>query len=264
MKTYFCFSDVHSFFDELAGALENKGFDINNPDHILVMCGDMFDRGHDPLGVYNFLRSLPRERRILIRGNHEILLKDLVDRGYAEWHDQSNGTYYTLFYLAGTSYDEITDTYYQQAYHEFTDDTIHQDQLRKEYYDKLKSVFKTDIIKEILDWIASDEWVNYWESEHYIFCHSWIPTNQQIDWEKSKWMGEIVITAEFYRDDWRNATQDEWNDAMWGCPWRKAKSKLNGTGKTIVCGHWHTSDFFNNLTKQRKGKYECPIFKSKR
>ena len=35
-------------------------------------------------------------------------------------------------------------------------------------------------------------------------------------------------------------------------------------GKTIVCGHWHTSDFFNHLTKQHKELYDCPIFKSKK
>ena len=51
---------------------------------------------------------------------------------------------------------------------------------------------------------------------------------------------------------------------MWGCPWKKAKEKLNQTGKTIICGHWHTSDFFNNLTKQKKNKYNCPLFISKR
>lgn len=42
---------------------------------------------------------------------------------------------------------------------------------------------------------------------------------------------------------------------------------LNKTGKTIVCGHWHTADFFNNL-KNLKKKYDLyesnPIFVSKK
>lgn len=51
--------------------------------------------------------------------------------------------------------------------------------------------------------------------------------------------------SEEYNPDWRNATQEEWEEARWGCPWKKVD--LNKTGKTIVCGHWHTSDFWNNL-----------------
>lgn len=264
MKKYFVVSDIHSFYDELLEALIKKGFDVNNQDHILVCCGDIFDRGKKPLEVYKFLKGLPKERRILIRGNHEILLKELVERGYAEWHDESNGTYKTLFYLAGLDKDKITEEYYKQAFASEKYDPVHEDQLRREYEEKLNSVFKTDLIKEILDWIASDEWVNYWETDKYIFCHAWIPLNQQIDWELSRKTGYMEVEAEFYREDWRNATQTEWEDAMWVCPWKKAKDKLNQTGKTIVCGHWHTSDFFNHLTKQRKGKYECPIFNSKR
>ena len=264
MKKYFVISDMHSFYDEMISCLNKKGFDINNQDHILVVCGDMFDRGHKPLEVYKFLRGLPKERRILIRGNHETLLRELVERGHAEWHDESNGTYRTLFYLAGLDKDQITDDYYKQAFLGGEFDPLHEATLRKEYEEKLNSVFHTDIIKEILAWIASDEWVNYWETDKYIFCHAWIPLSQQIDWNLSRKTGYLEVEAEFYREDWRNATQTEWEDAMWFCPWKKAKEKLNQTGKTIVCGHWHTSDFYNNLTKQRKGKYECPIFNSKR
>lgn len=69
-----------------------------------------------------------------------------------------------------------------------------------------------------------------------------------------------------YREDWRNATQDEWNDAMWPCPWEQAKAGLNKTGKTIVCGHRYTSDFYNHLTKSlsKKDIKDNPIFKSKK
>ena len=89
-----CFisSDIHSFFDEWQTALLKSGFDIHNPEHVIVVLGDIFDRGTQPLQVYYFLKALPKERRILIRGNHEILLKELVERGYAESHDYHNGT----------------------------------------------------------------------------------------------------------------------------------------------------------------------------
>ena len=56
-------------------------------------------------------------------------------------------------------------------------------------------------------------------------------------------------------------------NSTWGCPWKLAKAGLNKTGKTIVCGHWHTADFFNNL-KNLKIKYDVyknnPIFISKK
>jgi hypothetical protein len=32
-----------------------------------------------------------------------------------------------------------------------------------------------------------------------------------------------------------------WEEAMWGNPFFKAQDGLNGTGKTIVFGHWHCS-----------------------
>ena len=36
MKKYFVFGDVHSFYDELMAALSEKGFDINNPNHLVI------------------------------------------------------------------------------------------------------------------------------------------------------------------------------------------------------------------------------------
>ncbi len=68
MKKYFITSDTHSFYNELIEELNNKGFDVNNKDHIIIMCGDLFDRGSESLKLYEFIKSLPKERRILIRG----------------------------------------------------------------------------------------------------------------------------------------------------------------------------------------------------
>lgn len=264
MKRYFISSDIHSFFDEWQKALIKKGFDVNNPEHIIVIVGDIFDRGTQPLEIYNFLKKLPIERRILIRGNHEILLKDLIKRQIEESYDISNGTLDTLYYIAGfsSSQDEVNNYYTELFFAK--DDENKENQIRHEYEVRRRQIWK-GLVKEIIAWIDSNEWVNYWETNNYIFTHSWIPLNEYINWEKSRVYGYIIKDKEdSYREDWRNATQDEWNDAMWGCPWRKAKDKLNQTGKTIVCGHWHTSDFFNHLTKQYKEKFDCPIFKSKR
>jgi len=45
---YFVSSDIHGHFDEWMNSLAAKGFDINNPQHKIVLCGDIFDRGHQP------------------------------------------------------------------------------------------------------------------------------------------------------------------------------------------------------------------------
>lgn len=40
-KKLFISSDIHGFFDEWSVALKEAGFDIDNPDHIIVVLGDL-------------------------------------------------------------------------------------------------------------------------------------------------------------------------------------------------------------------------------
>lgn len=254
MKKYFCVSDIHSFYTELITALHKNGFDENNQDHVLVVLGDVFDRGTETLQVYHFLRSLPKDRLILIRGNHELLYLDLLTKHFPESYDFSNGTVRTFCAIAGFD-EEVLQLYYwyKQARIE-NKEPYEYSSKPQEYW---KQIQETVAMSDVTKWLQSDDWVNYFETDKYIMVHSWIPFKQVV-------RDYYYIESLGYRDDWRNATSVEWEDAMWGCPWSKAKEGWNQTGKTIVCGHWHTSDFFNNLTKQRKGKYECPIFKSKK
>ena len=254
MKRYFITSDIHSFYTPLMKELTKKGFDELNPEHVLVVCGDVFDRGNETLEVYNFLRSLPKERLILIRGNHELLYKELLNKYFPESHDYSNGTVKTFCQIAGFEPNVLDRHYwYRQAFLENVDYYTNYSNYPQEYWKQIQEIVDTS---EVTKWIESDAWVNYWETEHYIFVHSYIPLQQALKMYYVEDLG--------YREDWRNATDTEWEDAMWGCPWSKAKEGWNKTGKTIVCGHWHTSDFFNHLTKQKKSVYDCPIFKSKR
>jgi hypothetical protein len=108
MAKLFCVSDVHGFYNELKAALDAVGFDHNNEEHWLITCGDHFDRGSQPIEVMNYLNSLPR--KVLVKGNHESLLRDLCDRGYPGGHDYSNGTFDTVCELGnaglGNSFDE--------------------------------------------------------------------------------------------------------------------------------------------------------------
>ena len=270
-KTYFVSSDIHGYFDEWMNALSEAGFDKENSNHILIVLGDIFDRGRQPLEIYNFLRNLPKERRILVRGNHEQLLKELVNRGFAESHDYHNGTVDTIFQLNGYHGEKDFDHRYFKELAEkgLNFGTNEYQNFETKWRNKRKRLLANKIIQEILAWIDSDEWCNYYETGRYIFVHSYIPLKQYIDIEKSYEFGYFVKYKEDdFREDWRNATEEEWDDAKWGCPWQYEKRGLNKTGKTIVCGHWHTSDFFNNLLyKNDKSKHldvrvSNPIFKS--
>ena len=258
MKKYFIVSDIHSFYTPFIIELvdnERSGFDINNPNHILVVLGDVFDRGFETIELYNFLMKIPKERRIMIRGNHEQLYIELLSKEFPDGYDFSNGTVRTFCQIAG--YDEkMLDRKYWYVKSIVEGRKINVPQMIQSTWLRIRSAVKQS---EITEWIKSDEWVNYFELKDYICVHSWIPTQQRL-------VDNYYVEEIGYRDDWRNATQTEWNDATWGCPWSKAFSGWNKTGKTIVCGHWHTSDFFNHLGGKHKkhGVYDCPIFKSKK
>ena len=60
----FCVSDIHSFLEPLKKSLNDAGFDKNNPEHYLLVCGDCFDRGNESEELLYFLMSL--ERKILV------------------------------------------------------------------------------------------------------------------------------------------------------------------------------------------------------
>lgn len=138
MPKLFVTSDIHSYYDELIAALNDAGFDKNNEDHYLVVCGDCFDRGPDSVKVWRYLRDLPR--KILIKGNHEQLILDCCERGYPGQHDISNGTAKTIFHLGyGNEFEDMC----------------------KYTLEKIRPFI--------------DDMVNYFETKNYIFVHSWIP-----------------------------------------------------------------------------------------
>lgn len=195
MPKFFVTSDIHSAYTPLKRALDEKGFDPNNENHWLVVCGDAFDRMDESNEVLHFLMSL--ERKILVRGNHDYLLEECCMREFPEWHDVSNGTKKTIEDLGGAGYGRPFDECCQITWN------------------------RTARYRHLLR--------NYFETQNYIFVHSWIPViSQNGSYHK-------------YDEEWRIATQNRWDDAMWGNPFEMADMGLNQTGKTIVFGHFHTS-----------------------
>ena len=270
-KKYFICSDIHSFYTPFRKALKEAGFNPKTKSHILVILGDLFDRGEEAVPLYNFITSLPKERRILVRGNHEYLLRELYTRGFAHKYDISNGTLGTLYQFIGlpSNYPAICreNFFREMARSNLNFGDAKFQEARKQYFDQLDELeyklYHNMFAQSILDWIFSDEWINIFETKHYLFVHSFIPLNK-----KEIELDGIHMDVEYsYKDNWRlESTEEEWEDATWGCPWSLyQQGLLDKEGKTLVCGHWHTSDFWNKLSPKTYGKLDVrkdnPLFR---
>jgi hypothetical protein len=203
MPKLFVVSDIHGFYDEMINALDKAGFDKNNEEHWLIVCGDVWDRGDQPIEVMHYLNSL--HRKVLVKGNHESLFQELCDRGYPGMHDYSNGTYDTVCKFGdaglGNSFDECCLVAYNRT-------------------------------KNFIDGM-----VNYFETKNYIFVHGWIPVTCK-DGLPMYYRNNRKFE---FNPDWRSAHYSEWEQARWLNGIDMARKGFTEPGKTVVCGHWHCS-----------------------
>ena len=200
---YYITANIHGFYTEFHKALDEAGYFTDPKPHRLIILGDLFDRGQEAVEMQQFILQLMKQDDvILIRGNHEDLYEEMItiDEGLPAQHHKSNGTYSTALQLTG--YDPGLAIVRNYNFAEATQNTP--------YY--------RQIIPAMID---------YYETEHYIFVHGWVPCIQERDGSLS------------HRSDWRMATPAEWHRARW----------INGMeavqpcteDKTILCGHWHYS-----------------------
>ena len=202
---YFVSSDIHGFYDEWMKTLKDKGFDINNPNHKIIICGDALDRGRQPKQIIDFILS-NKDKVILVRGNHEDLMEEMILRNNSTATDLSNGTAYT-----------IVDLYPEWQISEFD----------------LSKIARETRLQEMLDLF-----VDYFETDHYIFVHGWIP---------------IIENCYLYDENWRTARKERWQKARWTNPVEMYKYEIYEPNKIIVCGHWHCSALWH---EQNPEKYE--------
>ena len=248
MKKYFIISDVHSFATIMKNSLKKNGYNKKNPDHILIVCGDIFDRGTETMKVYKFLKSIPKSRCILIRGNHESLYFDLLKKYYPDPHDFSNGTVQTFAQIAGYDLDAVYDLRLgdSQGLSSMFGDKYEMD---PKYLDLWRDIKKKVQESEVTKWLQSKQWVNYYELDKYIFVHSFIPLT---------YAGERALSEEYclyygwvqyfeFEENWRDASDDEWEKSSWGCPYKFFDAGLfdkeKENGKILVCGHYRCSEF---------------------
>ena len=141
----FAVSDIHGHYTELKSALDKAGFESTNTEHMLICCGDCFDRGSENRAVLEYLSALPR--KILIKGNHEDILERIIEHRYLTEVDIRNGTDITIEEFFGS---ESIDR------HGRIDFSQNPKQL------------------EILNnFIAS--MYDFFETDKYIFTHGWLP-----------------------------------------------------------------------------------------
>ena len=169
MKKLFVVSDVHGYYSILKEALDRAGFDGHDQDHILVCCGDYFDKGSENQEVLKFFERL--ERKVLLRGNHEDMLLKLLCTGKMQPHHYINGTPNTLVNFFGKYCVDPVDH-------------------------RVDFCGKTRVVDRLCEFI--EETVDYYETEEYVFVHGWLPENgvtaegrnsaTKEAWEKARWV----------------------------------------------------------------------------
>ena len=70
----YAISDIHSAYTPMKKALDEVGFEPGNKNHLLVVCGDLFDRMDESQQVLDYMMSVPN--KVLIKGNHEDLMRE--------------------------------------------------------------------------------------------------------------------------------------------------------------------------------------------
>ena len=193
MKTkLFVVSDIHGFYTPFRKALEESGFDEHNEAHVLICCGDLFDRGSENKKVYDYIKSL--QRKILVRGNHDERLEEILTQKRINVFDVRNGVIETVEEFFGVgSVNACGD---------------------------LRIAEGEEQVKELCTFVS--EMADYYETEHYIFVHGWIP---------------LEYGTQRPLTDWRSADAKAWHKARF-TDWLQFYG-INDmiSDKVIVCGH---------------------------
>ena len=183
----------------------------------------------------------------------------MLNKNRPDFYDFSNGTVRTFCHIAKVDYDDIQSRYYYHSGTYFDTERFSDD------FDTVWSEIVKDVKNsEITKWLRSKEWKNYFELGKYIAVHSWIPTLEISASEMTEEDKLLFYTTgrvrNHFMEGWKDAGKYDWQLATWGCPWQNVLDGLTPEGKTIICGHWHASDFHEVLGKEPDGDSNYNIY----
>lgn len=201
---YFVFADPHGDYQALLTTITEMGYDAANPQHQLIGCGDYFGRAaqsnSDCINIWKYLTSTHHVNKpICIRGNHESILIDAIERRQLTETDIYNGEHNTFASFLWRYPNQIKCDFYLQ-------------------FDAAKTMMDVGFY----DWLKSLPW--YFETKHYIFTHGFVPM--------------MYFTRDIELDDfgdleWGQASWANTPDSI-----RTFDLMKVGMRKTIVFGHW--------------------------
>jgi len=213
---YYVVADVHGYYTQTKKALKDAGFFDEREPCKLIVCGDLLDRGNEANQMIDFMLQLMNEDKLIyIYGNHEELLvqclHEIVRDGTHKIASgmsphNSNKTWDTLLQISGMGDME--------AYNNGEE--------------LVRRVRASSFYKKLLP-----KCLDYYETENYIFTHGYIP-----------FLCESFRPLKNckFNPKWREADRDDWRRARWVNGMELAcKHRITVRGKTVVCGHWHTS-----------------------
>jgi serine/threonine protein phosphatase 1 len=217
---YYVISDAHAFLTVVKNELESHGFFSDPEPHKLIICGDLLDRGAETVAMQDFAMELmEKDQLIFIRGNHEDLMVRLLD-------DMATGNTWLL--EQGESVHNHNGTW-DSALRLADMVNWHALSYPREFVAKVEnSPFCKFLLPAALD---------YFETEHYVFTHGWIPCAASAGSTKY-----APYKSFYFNNDWRNADYMDWYNARWynGMEFACRKA-LTLRDKTVVCGHFRTS-----------------------
>ena len=179
LYTYFVFSDVHGEYDALIQALNEAGYDKNNPKHKLVSCGDNFDRGAKSHKIYQFLKQ---NKAICVRGNHDNFFIEYLEKGmdgeFVLFNILHNGLGATIKAFTGINDDVFNVNNLDGARQHISSDVL-------KWLKSMPLYFETDtflfvhagVNPFIRDWKETDEHYMLWDIQD---SHRQIPTLDKI------------------------------------------------------------------------------------
>ena len=226
--TYFVVSGIHCCYGPLIQALNEAGYDQNNPDHTLIVLGGLVGLGDQPKEVLSYLESLDPNRLILVRGEHEDHFWNLLKRDYPKYGDFIlSGAVKTLFLLV-----DMKEEHEKISYPHLV---VHKTEESKCLFDlAVKRVLNSGIANLIL---TESRWHDYCEIGNRILVHGFYP----LGIAKPHFEGEKPLPC--YDPAWRNADSTAWEKArsIWG--YEAIHNGLfepeRAKGKTIVMGYFY-------------------------